>query len=192
MLTTWLDFQMLDKNLCTPSMSNLKCKPWFAKKGNYLHDNWFCNVNIALRLDWPILFTHPPKGGKLMTTSLSHLKVQKITSKTLMQTKADDQNWYQKTWSRNNLVVPSPIIVLVHEMKWTIFVKWSTTTKMESQKLKGGRFVMKSIEIENHKDVGINNGWKKLWRQWQGFFARGQTSQDLTNSFTYFQNCRHQ
>jgi hypothetical protein len=29
---------------------------------------------------------------------------------------------------------------------------------MESQELQGGRFVMKSIEIENHWDVKIGNG----------------------------------
>jgi hypothetical protein len=44
-------------------------------------------------------------------------------------------------------------------MKWTIFVKQSTTTtKMESLELEGGRFVMKSMEIEDHGDVGITNG----------------------------------
>jgi hypothetical protein len=29
---------------------------------------------------------------------------------------------------------------------------------MESYKLKGERFVMKSMEIENHKDARIDNG----------------------------------
>jgi hypothetical protein len=29
---------------------------------------------------------------------------------------------------------------------------------MELEELKGGRSVMKSMEIKNHKDVGISNG----------------------------------
>jgi hypothetical protein len=33
-----------------------------------------------------------------------------------------------------------------------------TTTKMESWELEGERCVMKSIEIEDHGDVGIDNG----------------------------------
>ncbi len=102
--------------LCTPWMSNLGYKPWFVKKTfvglmnalcyykqtlpwpkvltNYLDDNWLCIVNIVPRLDWPILFAHPYRGGKLMTTSFSHLKAQRITSKTWMQIKAHNQKWY--------------------------------------------------------------------------------------------------
>jgi hypothetical protein len=37
------------------------------------------------------MFAHPSRGGKLMTTSPSHLKAQKVVSKTWMQTKAHDQ-----------------------------------------------------------------------------------------------------
>jgi len=44
----------------------------------------------------------------------------------------------------------SPIINLLHGMKWTIFVKRSTTIKMELNELENGRFVMKSMEIKNH------------------------------------------
>jgi hypothetical protein len=33
---------------------------------------------------------------------------------------------------KNNLDGPLAVIALVYEMKWTIYVKWSTTTKMES------------------------------------------------------------
>jgi hypothetical protein len=37
-------------------------------------------------------------------------------------------------------------------------MKRSTTIKMEAYELKGGRSVMKSIEIEDHKDARIGNG----------------------------------
>jgi hypothetical protein len=38
---------------------------------NYFDDNWLCIVNIAPRL---VLFAHLFGGGKLMTTSPSHVK----------------------------------------------------------------------------------------------------------------------
>jgi len=76
----------------------------------------------------------------------------------------------------NNLVIPLPIIILVHKMKWTIFIKRSTITKMESWELEGGRSMMKSKEFENHGDTGIGNGWKGPWEWWRGFFAQTQTS----------------
>jgi len=91
--------------LCTPWMSNLGSKPWFAKKKmfaglmnalcyckqtlpwlkvltNHLDDNWLCTINITSRLYWLVLFAHPFRGKKLMTTSFSHLKVQIIDSRT--------------------------------------------------------------------------------------------------------------
>jgi hypothetical protein len=37
------------------------------------------------------MFAHPFGGGKLMTTSPSHLKIQRITSKIWMQIEAHDQ-----------------------------------------------------------------------------------------------------
>ena len=49
-----------------------------------------------------------------------------------------------------SLVVSLPITVLLHAIKWTIFVKWSTTTNIESKSLDNGRFIMKSMEIEDH------------------------------------------
>jgi hypothetical protein len=48
----------------------------------------------------------------------------------------------KKTWSRNYLDVFLLVIVLLQGMKWTIFVKWFTTTKMESNESKGGRLVI--------------------------------------------------
>jgi hypothetical protein len=39
-----------------------------------------------------------------------------------------------------------------------IIVKQSTTTKMESYDSKNGRFVIKSMEIEDHGNATINNG----------------------------------
>jgi hypothetical protein len=55
-----------------------------------------------------------------------------------MQIEAHNYKWYLKEYhdiekhDQKNLDVLSPIIVLVHEMKWAIFVKWFTITKMES------------------------------------------------------------
>jgi hypothetical protein len=57
-------------------------------------------------------------------------------------------------------------------MKWIIFFKWSTTTKMESQELQSGKSIMKSMEIEDHMDAKISNGWKKPWRQWWRLFVQ--------------------
>jgi hypothetical protein len=62
--------------------------PWPKFLTNYLDDNWLNIVNIIPKLDRPILFAHPYRGGKLMTTSLSHLKAQKVTSKTWMEIEA--------------------------------------------------------------------------------------------------------
>jgi hypothetical protein len=42
-------------------------------------------------------------------------------------------------------------------MKWTGSVKQSTTTKMESNEVEGGRFVMKSMEMENHGNGKVGN-----------------------------------
>jgi hypothetical protein len=88
------------KILFTPWLSNLGCKPWFAKKmfvrlmnalccykqtlpwpkilTNYRQDNWLCIIDMVPRLDWPIMFTHMSRGGKLITTSLSYLKAQRV------------------------------------------------------------------------------------------------------------------
>jgi hypothetical protein len=40
------------------------------------------------------------------------------------------------------------VIVLVQGMKLSIFIKQSTTIKMESQELRGGRYVMKSKKLK--------------------------------------------
>jgi len=42
--------------------------PWPKVLTNYFDDNWLCTINFAPRLDWPILFAHPSKGGKLTQT----------------------------------------------------------------------------------------------------------------------------
>jgi hypothetical protein len=61
--------------------------PWLKNLTNYFDDNWLCIVNIAPK---PILFTHSFRGGNLMTTSLSHVKAQKVDSKTWMRIEAHD------------------------------------------------------------------------------------------------------
>jgi hypothetical protein len=65
--------------------------------------------------------------------------------------------WYWKTWLENTLVVFSLIITLLQKIKWTIFVKCSTTTKMKLNESKGQKFV-KFMEIENHDNARINDG----------------------------------
>ncbi len=51
------------------------------------------------------------------------------------------------------------VIDFLQGIKWAIFVKQSTTTtKMESNELDCERSMMKSMEIENHGEVGIDNG----------------------------------
>jgi hypothetical protein len=79
--------------------SKLKCKPWHVKKNVYCVEKWIVllwaqtlpwtksynhlwNVSIVSSFDWPILFVHLFKGGKLIITSLSHLIIQKTFSKT--------------------------------------------------------------------------------------------------------------
>jgi hypothetical protein len=92
--------------LCTPWMSNLGCNrdlqkkmfvqlmnalccykqtlPWPKVLTNYFDDSWLCTINIVLRFYWHVLSAHLSRGGKLMTISPSHLKVQRVTSRTLM------------------------------------------------------------------------------------------------------------
>jgi len=89
--------------LCTPWMSNLGYKSWFAKKGvvmfmnalhcctqtpswtrsltNYFDDDWLCSPNIVLGLNWHVMFAHPFGGGSLMIISSSHLIAQKLGCK---------------------------------------------------------------------------------------------------------------
>jgi hypothetical protein len=43
-------------------------------------------------------------------------------------------------------------------MKWIIFIKWSTDTKIESYELEGEKSMMKTMEIEDDSDVRISNG----------------------------------
>jgi len=62
-----------------------------------------------------------------------------------------------KNMIKNNLAIFLPIIILFQGMKWAIFVKRSTTTKMELNEWKGGRSMMKSMEMEYHNDGGIKN-----------------------------------
>jgi hypothetical protein len=63
-----------------------------------------------------------------------------------------------KNMIKDNLVVFLPIIDLLQGIKWAIFMKWSTTTKMESNELDYGRSMMKSMEIKDHGKVWNNNG----------------------------------
>jgi hypothetical protein len=56
--------------------------PWPKVLTNYFDDNGLYIVDIVPRLDSRILFTHPSRGGKSITTSPSHLKAQKVASKT--------------------------------------------------------------------------------------------------------------
>jgi hypothetical protein len=78
-------------------MNALCCKQtlsWPKKWTNYFDHNWLCTINIALRLDWPFLFTHLSRGGKSLIISPSHLKIQKVVSKTWMQIEAHNQKKY--------------------------------------------------------------------------------------------------
>jgi hypothetical protein len=49
--------------------------PWTRSLTNYLNDDWLCITNVIPRLDWPIMFTHPFRGGRMMIISPSHLIV---------------------------------------------------------------------------------------------------------------------
>jgi hypothetical protein len=134
--------------LCTPWMSKLKCKPWFTKKDvvgwmnalccckqtlpcpkgqtNYFDDNWLCTINKT----WLTHFVCPYVWGWKVNDNFTF--TPKSSNNCFQNTDANwgprskmissRRPWYQKTWSRN-LVVPSLVIVLVHGMKWTIFVK---------------------------------------------------------------------
>jgi len=92
----------------------------------------------------------------------------------------------------NNLIVFLLVIDLLQGIKWIIFMKQSTTTRMESNELDHGRSTMKSMEIKDHEEVGTDNGWKSPWGRWWRFFAWTQTSQEPTNSFMNFQDYGHQ
>jgi hypothetical protein len=59
--------------------------PWPKVLINYFDDNLLCTINTIARLDRLVLYAHLFGGGKLMTTSPSHLKAQKVISKTWMQ-----------------------------------------------------------------------------------------------------------
>jgi len=50
-----------------------------------------------------------------------------------------------------NLVVSSLMIVFLHDIKSSTFVSYSTIIYMVSKEFDVNRWVMKSIEISNHK-----------------------------------------
>jgi hypothetical protein len=50
------------------------------------------------------------------------------------------------------------VTVVLHSIKWAIFVSRSTTTKIESKALELGRSMMKSIDIEDHGFFGFGSG----------------------------------
>jgi hypothetical protein len=54
---------------------------------------------------------------------------------------------------------------LLDGIKWAILVNRSTTTKIESKALEFGRFVMKSIDIEDQGFFGIGSGHKNPYKQ---------------------------
>jgi hypothetical protein len=100
-----------------------------------------------------------------MTISLSHLEAQRFTFRTWMQIEAHNYKRYFKEYHDiekhdwRNLDVLLPIIVLVHQMKWNepFLSSDSPSSKWNHEKLKGGRSMMKSMEIEDHGDIGISN-----------------------------------
>jgi hypothetical protein len=72
---------MICKERCLFRLMNALCcckqtLPWPKVLTNYLDDNWFYIIYITPRIYWPVLSTHPSKGGKLMTISPSCLKIQ--------------------------------------------------------------------------------------------------------------------
>jgi hypothetical protein len=138
------------------------------------------------------------ENEKLKTIWPSHSIALRTFSITWMQSVVRITNdflkggpWHWKTWLENKLVVLSLIITLVQKIKWTILFKCSTTTKMKLNELKGGKFV-KFMEIENHDNAGINDGYWSPCGQWWGFFAHAQTLHDPTKNFMYLHTCGHQ
>lgn len=85
----------------------------------------------------------------------------------------------------------SLVIILAKKMIWTIFVKRSTTTKMEFYELESAkRFVIKPMGIKGitmPRLVVVERAWRSWWR----FLVWAQTSHDPTNFFTNLQSFGH-
>ena len=84
------------------------------------------------------------------------------------------------------------VTVLLHGIKWDIFVKWLTTIKIESKFLDNGRPTMKSMEMEDHGFFGIWSGCNNPYGQCQGIFDLEQMSHVMTYSLTNFHICDYQ
>jgi hypothetical protein len=81
---------------------------------------------------------------------------------------------------RNNLVVASPVIVFLQGIKCDIFVKRSTTTRIESNLFEIGRPVIKSINRDVQGLLGICSGFKSPCGRWRIHLVQKQILQDLT------------
>ncbi len=139
--------------------------PWTRGLTNYLDNNWFLQCKYCSKT-WLTCSVYPSIWGWKVDDNFTFTP---NSSKNFFQNL--DANWsprskmiflgrprYWNTWSRNNLVVVLLIIDFLHGMKLTIFVIWSTTTKMESNEWKSGRSMMKFMDIENHGVEGMGNG----------------------------------
>jgi hypothetical protein len=173
--------------------------PWTRGLINYFENNSLVAQHKYYSKTWLTRFVYPFVWG----WKVDDFTFMPINSKTLFQNLDTNWSpqlemtylkkpWYQNTWSRNNLVVFSSIIDLLHGMKWTILFKQSTTTRMESKELESDKSMMKFMEIEIHGAKRMSNDWTNPCGWWWAFFVNVKTPQDPTNSFTYFQSYGHQ
>jgi hypothetical protein len=90
---TWGANRDLQRNVFVRLMNALCCANqtllWPKILTNYLDDILLCSKTWLTHFVCPYVWVQ-----KLMTTSLSHLKIQRTTSRTWMQTKAHDHKWY--------------------------------------------------------------------------------------------------
>lgn len=59
-------------------------------------------------------------------------------------------------------------------------------TQMESKDADGDKFVMKSMDIEDHGRFGMGKGWRSPCGRCRGFFDLEQISQESTKSLIAF------
>ena len=64
----------------------------------------------------------------------------------------------RKTFAKIRFVVSKPEMALEHGIKCTILVNRSTTTKIKSCPLEGGKLVIKSINMDDHGRSGSGRG----------------------------------
>jgi hypothetical protein len=114
---------------------------------------------------------------KILNKDCQNLDVNYVPRSEMM---SSGSPWYLYTFSKKSHAVALPVIVLLQGTKCAIFVKRSTTTKIQSKDLDFGRSTMKSMDMDVHGVSRIDSSWSNPYGRWQGILDLEQVSHIVT------------